>query len=187
MEITLQQVIDDAITRDRVKERLIDNLMTDSEIVSESLSEQHNQAKDEMALDIEDLECEVESLKARLSDAYDDARFLDNELHEVNKVIDHASREMDVLVADFDLIMEGDLDNAKSWADEAYDLMREIGNEIPVYSPSDFGEPYTDEDVDYSDYSVSYFDKDYEDSIDSTWDGMTEQADYAVETTLEQA
>ena len=67
MEITLQQVIDDAITRDRVKERLIDNLMTDSEIVSESLSEQHNQAKDEMALDIEDLECEVESLKARVA------------------------------------------------------------------------------------------------------------------------
>lgn len=167
--ITLAQ-IDEINTRDSIKER--------------KLSEEHDKSVTGLTSTITTLMSQVEALQAEADDYETYSQELDLELqfatsenNDLNELLATMSRDMDVLVSDFDCISNQDLDVAASWAQDAYDLMRGMTSDIPIWDPTQGYESYVSYDYHGSDRYDYDDSKDYDNYADTQYDGITEYED----------
>jgi hypothetical protein len=184
-QVTITELCDEVVARDRLNRKQVD---TAYESLDASLEHQKNAYEnriDNMSCDIEDLEKDLEASDAKLQDQYEDNKFLDDEIYSLNADIKDATRDMEVLMADFEVINIHEVDTFADWAERAYRAMRDISNGFPVISYvgnydalEDASFDIRDEDVDYDDYEA-YNPADWNDGwrID-TEDNTVEAANY---------
>lgn len=159
--ITLTECADEIVARDRTAQSQYNAAFDALDASLDRQKEDYEARIDYMSCDYDDLETTLAETEAKLEDQYEDNKFLDDEIYSLNEDIKEASRDMEVLMADFEVLNIHEVDTFADWAERAYRTMRDISNGFPIihyvgdYSGiEDAHYDIRDEDVDYDNYEA---------------------------------
>ena len=137
--VTLSQCVDQIVTRDRRAQQTIDSTIDDLYTGLEDQKDGYEDQIDTMHCELDDLATDLKEAEAKLEDQYEDNKYLDDELHSLNTDMNEAARNMEALLADFEVIGMQDIDTYADWAEQAYRAMSKITSGFPIINyVSDF-------------------------------------------------
>ena len=180
--ITLSECADEIVARDRTAQVQYNAAVDALDASLDRQKEDYENRIDNMACDYDDLEKDLEATSAKLQDQYEDNKFLDDEIYELNQDVKEAAQEMEALMADFEVININEADSFAQWAEQAYKAMQEITNAFPIVhyvsdydynSFEDANYDIQDDEVDWSDHDQPFNPVDYAEPREESWDSYT--------------